>query len=213
MYRPGLTAPIPAREETIRMRWLLPLMLLAGPVRADVPPAPPLAERLLPGERDGFVVDATRGCWLWAGGLSDLATDVEARWSGACAEGPAEGPGRAMLLWREGRAVRGMIYEGTMQSGRLNGQGALVHLRNGEATILEAGEYANDLLVRGRVEVLAQASTYEGALRDGVPHGPGVLRSAGGSVSGLWAQGCLSLPGGAWVAFLRAEEACSPAEE
>lgn len=195
------------------MRWLLALVLLAGPVRAETPPAPPMAERLLPGERDGFVTDAARGCWLWLGGLSDLAADVEARWSGACPDGPAEGAGRALFLWREGRAVRGMVYVGVMKGGRPDGRGALAYLRNGEPTMTEAGDYTKDGLVRGRVEVLVQGLVYEGALSDGVPHGPGMLRSAGGSVAGIWASGCLPLPGGAWAAFLRPEEGCAAAED
>lgn len=192
------------------MRWLISLLpLLAGPAQAEMPPAPAAAERLIPGERDGFVTDPTRGCWLWVGGLSDLAAGIEARWNGACPDGPAEGNGRAAILWREGRAVRGMIYDGEVRGGRLEGRGTLAHLRNGEPTIVEAGDYAGDVLRHGRVEVLVQQLIYEGALRNGVPHGPGALRGPRGSFRGTWTDGCLFLPGGSWVAFLRPEDGCA----
>lgn len=190
-------------------QWLAAMVLLAPAAFAQMPSTPAETDRLIPGERDGYVADAERGCWLWVGGLSDLAHTVEVRWSGACPDGPAHGSGRALVAWREGRAVRAMVYEGEVQGGRVEGLGTLAHLRNGEVTVIEAGRFINDALIQGRVDVLADALVYEGALQNGLPHGAGRLRGLQTSFEGNWTSGCLWLPGGAWVAFLRQPESCA----
>jgi hypothetical protein len=193
------------------MRILL-LLLLAFPALAQSVPRPPDSELLRPGRRDGFVVDAERGCWLWVSGMPDGAAGLSARWSGPCPNGPAEGTGRSVFTWQEGGQERAMIYDGALRGGKSEGRGALANLRNGEPTVVESGDYADDHLVQGRVELSGQAVVYEGALREGRPHGRGALRTRRGAFEGEWQMGCLALPGGAFVAFMRNAEGCRSQE-
>jgi hypothetical protein len=186
----------------------LALLLFAAPAFAQRPPAPPEAERLVPGQRDGFIVDATKGCWLWMGGMPARAEEMAVTWTGTCPQGPAEGEGRSVLSWREGREERQMIYEGPLRRGKAQGRGRLAHFRDGEPEVLEAGDYADDYLVSGRIEVPAVGLVYEGAVQRGRPNGRGRLTLQGRVFEGEWQQGCLAVAPGVWIAFGRSAESC-----
>jgi hypothetical protein len=188
------------------------LMLLTAPAAAQRAPAPPEQERLVFGSRDGFLVDDERGCWLWMGGMPAGVTELRLRWSGPCPDGPAEGEGRTTMSWREGAREREMIYEGPLRRGKAVGRGRLAHFVDGEPVMLEAGEYENDYLVSGRIEVPGPGLVYEGAVLRGQPHGQGRLTFRGRSFEGNWERGCLALPGGAHVAFGRPAESCRTQE-
>ncbi len=194
------------------LRLLLPLLLLAWPALAQMPPAPPEEQRLVPGQRDGYLVDARKGCWVWTGGMRAGTTDLDVRWSGACPEGPAEGRGRAITSWREDGRLREMIFEGQLRNGKAEGHGTLAHMEDGEAVVLESGEYQEDYLVSGRIEIPAPGLVYEGGVQRGQPHGQGRLTVQGRSFEGDWQNGCLALKGGNWVAFTRPAESCRTRE-
>lgn len=190
----------------------LALLLAAAPALAQRPPLPPEAERIVPGQRDGFVVDEEKGCWLWMGGMPAGTEEMKVRWSGACPEGPAEGEGRTVLTWREGRQERELIYEGPLRRGKAVGRGRLAHMVDGEPVMLEAGEYEDDHLVNGRMELPGPGLVYEGAVLRGRPNGRGRLTVRGRSFEGNWEAGCLAVAPGVWIAFGRSAESCRTQE-
>lgn len=193
---------------------ILPVLMLciALPALAQRAPAPPEGQHLRPGMREGFAVDDRNGCWAWMSGMPRTATEFSLRWTGTCPNGPAEGPGRSTFTWREGGTERQMVHEGTMQAGKAVGRGSLAHIDDGEPVVLETGDFADDMLVRGRIEVPRHGLVYEGEVRRGRPHGRGRLTLDGRQVEGEWQEGCLALPGGVWVAFGRSAESCRTEE-
>lgn len=193
-------------------RLLIPLLLLALPALAQTPPAPPEDQRLAPGQRNGYLMDARNGCWVWTGGMPAGAAELGVRWSGACPEGPAEGQGRAITSWREAGRLREMIFEGRLRGGKAEGPGTLAHMEDGEAVVLESGEYREDYLVSGRIEIPGPGLVYEGGVQRGQPHGQGRLTVRGRQFDGLWQNGCLELKGGDWVAFTRPAASCRTRE-
>jgi hypothetical protein len=196
-----------------RMRYLmLPLLLLAIPAMAQTPPAPPEAQRLVPGRQDGYLVDAQKGCWVWTGGMRAEDTELTVRWSGNCPQGPAEGAGRAVTSWRQRGQLREMVFEGTLRGGKAEGHGALAHLEDGDPVVLESGEYREDYLVSGRIEIPGPGLVYEGGVRRGQPQGEGRLTLQGRRFEGQWQNGCLQLPDGNWISFTRPPESCRTVE-
>jgi hypothetical protein len=191
----------------MRMRAVLLAAALVLGVAAGPPPE---AERVVPGGRSGFTDDGGQGCWIWIGGLPRNATEIRARWSGACPEGPAEGEGRSEMLWREGATQRSMVYEGMLRRGKAEGQGTLTHVENGRTTVIERGEYRNDHFVQGRIEFLRNGLVYEGGWSISGPQGPGRLELRGQVFEGNWEGGCLRTKEG-WVAFTRPAAECDRA--
>ena len=189
--------------------WLAVLLVggTAATVSAQPVAPPPAAERWVPGGRAGWVADGQGGCWVWAGGLEAGSTDITANWSGACSKGPAEGGGRSVVQWQVAGRQREMIYQGVLQAGKAAGAGQLDVTEAGELVSRETGEYQNDWLVRGRLELPRAGLVYEGGWRLGQPHGQGELRAGGEVISGSWENGCLQYKG-AWLAFTRPAEQC-----
>lgn len=191
-----------------RMRGVaLLVMALALGVAAGPPPE---AQRVVPGSRSGFTDDGGTGCWIWIGGLPRGATEVRAKWSGECPEGPAEGEGRSVMSWREDGRERGMLFEGRLVRGKAEGRGVLTHLDNGEVTVRETGEYRNDHFVQGRIEFLRNGLVYEGGWSVSGPQGPGRLELRGQVFEGTWEGGCLKGKEG-WISFTRPAEECDTA--
>ena len=189
-------------------RILFAFLLLALPALAQRPPAPPEGQLLRPGAREGYVVDPSNGCWAWMSGMRPETTDLRYTWTGRCPEGRAEGPGRSTLTWREGAMERQMIHEGTLERGKAVGRGTLAHMEDGEATVLESGEFADDMLVQGRIEVPRSGLVYEGAVTRGQPNGRGRLVVQGRAFEGEWRLGCLQVGPDLWLAFGRPAESC-----
>ena len=126
-----------------------------------------------------WLADAKSGCQVWD---PNPQLDESISWSGACANGHAEGPGTARWLkgagaietdegqWRDGRQTGKGIqtwpagrYEGELANGEPNGQGVLT-LHN---------------------------LRYEGEFRDSKPNGIGSLTRGSETVQGTWKDGCL----------------------
>lgn len=103
------------------------------------------------------------------------------RWSGACTDGLAQGPGMVQWLlddqpfeidkgeWSQGRQVghgtqvwRSGRYEGELADGEPNGHGILN----------------------------LQGTRYEGELRNGKPNGAGALVNGTETFRGIWTDGC-----------------------
>jgi hypothetical protein len=190
------------------LRTLLALLLLATPVLAQRPPAPPEDRLLRPGGREGYVVDASNGCWAWMSGMRPETTDLSYTWTGTCPEGRAEGTGRSTLTWRERGVEKQMIHEGTLRAGKAVGRGTLAHMEDGEAVVLESGEFADDMLVNGRIEVPRAGLVYEGQVLRGQPNGTGRITVRGRVFEGEWRLGCLQVGPEIWLAFGRPAESC-----
>ncbi len=191
--------PCMKRTTGTRLALMALLCAAAGP--------PPEAERIVPGERAGFVTDGAGGCWLWAGGIRAGAQDLTANWSGACPDGPAEGQGRGEIRWREGGVLRAMIFEGTLRGGKSEGKGRLTITAGKDVVAVQDGQFRNDLFVSGRVELPGAGIVYEGGWARAHPEGHGRLIVNGRIIEGRWRNGCLRTRGG-WVAFTRPAQEC-----
>lgn len=189
------------------MRILALLLALAAPAMAQPAPQPPAAELMVPGGRAGWVTDGKGGCWVWAGGIEAGATDLTASWTGACPNGPAEGTGRSTVRWRLDGQQREMVWNGPLHLGKAEGRGTLVVSADGEVQSREEGEYHDDRLVTGRLDLPRRGIVYEGGWRFSHPHGQGTLRAEGQVLTGQWENGCLRRKG-RWHAFTRPVETC-----
>ena len=126
-----------------------------------------------------WFADAKSGCQVWD---PNPQLEEAVTWSGACANGRAEGAGTVQWLkgnvaietdagaWRDGRqAGKGVQtwptgrYEGELTDGEPNGRGVLT----------------------------LQKLRYEGEFRDGKPNGSGSLTDGSETVRGTWKDGCL----------------------
>ena len=126
-----------------------------------------------------WITDPHSACQVWD---PNPQIDESVAWSGACANGRAEGAGTVQWLktgtvietdkgeWRDGRqAGKGVqtwptgSYEGELAEGQPSGRGVLTipNLR------------------------------YEGQFRDGKPNGLGTLTEGSQTVHGAWKDGCL----------------------
>jgi hypothetical protein len=168
---------------------------------------PPATERVVPGGRAGWATDGAGGCWLWVGGIEAGASDVTARWSGPCPDGPAEGTARSEIRWRVGGQDRGMIYEGPLVNGKAEGHGKLSTTEAGQVIAVEEGFYHDDHLVEGRLEMPRLDLIFEGRMRIGQPHGRGKLILRGQVFEGDWQNGCLEV-NGRFIAFTRPVASC-----
>ena len=191
------------RRKTATIAALALLCAAAGP--------PPEAERMVPGGRGGFVSDGADGCWLWASGIRAGATGLTASWTGPCPEGPAEGEGRAEVRWEEDGVERSMIYDGTLQRGKNEGQGRLAITAGKETRVVQEGLFHNDHFVQGRVEIPSAGIVYDGGWSLAHPNGRGRLVIRGRVIEGNWVNGCLRGQQG-WLAFTRPARECEGAD-
>jgi hypothetical protein len=125
-----------------------------------------------------WISDTSAGCKVWN---PHPQPNESIHWSGACADGFAQGRGAAQWFrnnlpfetdegeWRGGR----QIGFGTQvwPSGRYDGQ-----LVDGEP--------------HGHGVMMVQGARYEGDFRNGRPNGTGTLTNGNGSFNGSWTDGC-----------------------
>lgn len=175
-------------------------LLLASPAVAR-PPAPPEAERGIPG-RAGWTAAEDSGCWIW----NEAPRGVETlHFKGDCPDGPANGPGEGAWRWTEEGKDHAERFGGTFRDGRLDGQG-FYEFEEGER--YDGGFRANLFHGHG-VHVWPGGRRYEGMWEDDFPNGPGVYTDADGTVSGTWRSGCF-FEGGALVMTIgREDEECA----
>jgi hypothetical protein len=126
-----------------------------------------------------WLTDSKSGCRVW-----DPSPQLEesVRWSGACANGLAEGHGAARWI-KAGAAIE--TDEGEWHEGRQTGKGT----QN-----WPAGGYDGDIadgLPNGQGILTLQKLRYEGQFRDGKPNGTGSLTEGSEIVHGTWKDGCL----------------------
>jgi hypothetical protein len=131
-----------------------------------------------PAARAGEWIADAAGCRVW----NPHPQGGEAiRWSGACVNGFAHGPGTAKWL-RNGAAYE--TDEGEWREGRQVGQGTQTWV---------TGSYDGGLLGSepdGRGKLTLQGARYEGSFRNGKPNGPGTLTNGSDVYEGSWSDGC-----------------------
>jgi hypothetical protein len=104
-------------------------------------------------------------------------------WSGACANGFAQGQG-VVQWYKDGKP--GVTYEGALARGAASGQGKL--------TMPDGATYAGGWL-DGKQDGSGKYSApggarYEGEWKDGAPNGRGIMHGASGEVmDGVWKAG------------------------
>ena len=126
-----------------------------------------------------WITDDKSGCQVWD---PNPQVDEAVIWSGACANGRAEGPGTAQ--WLKGTAVT-ETDKGEWRGGKQMGKGV---------QIWSTGSYEGDLSdgePNGRGVLTLQKLRYEGEFREGKPNGAGTLTEGSETVRGIWKDGCL----------------------
>ena len=129
--------------------------------------------------RAGTWIAAKDGCQVWD---PNPQLDEKVTWSGACANGRAEGPGT--VKWLKGDAEV-ETDEGEWRAGRQSGKGVQTWPGGRYEGALADGE------PNGHGVLALQKLRYEGEFRDGKPNGRGSLTAGGETVTGTWKDGCL----------------------
>jgi len=157
-----------------RMRGALATVLFVSSALLCHPAA--CAQPLQPGS---FVVDPNNGCKIWN---PHPQANESAIWSGACANGFAQGAGN--LQWvHDGKPYE--KDEGEWNAGKQSGRGTQVW---------SSGRYDGDLVngePHGRGVLTLRNARYEGEFRNGKPNGLGTVVGFQGVVQGNWKDGCL----------------------
>jgi hypothetical protein len=133
-------------------------------------------------EAGAWILDTGGGCKVWN---PHPAPNETIRWTGACANGMAQGRGAAQ--WFRGN-LPFETDEGEWREGRQTGFGTQVW---------PTGRYDGELLdgePNGEGTLIVQGSRYEGQLRNGRPNGFGTLVNVTGTFRGTWRDGCLQDP-------------------
>jgi hypothetical protein len=126
-----------------------------------------------------WAADAKSGCKVWD---PNPQLEETVAWSGACANGFAEGAGTAQ--WRRGAVVI-ETDEGIWRNGRQIGLGVQKW---------PGGRYEGDLAdgePNGHGVMTLKQQRYDGEFRGGKPNGAGSLSVDGKLVQGNWRDGCL----------------------
>lgn len=132
-----------------------------------------------PARAGEWLADAKSGCQVWN---PNPQLNEAVSWSGACANGRAEGPGIAQ--WLKGGATL-ETDQGQWHDGRQTGSG--IQSWNG-------GRYEGELAdgePNGHGVLTVKSLRYEGEFRDSRPNGIGALTQGAQTVRGTWKDGCL----------------------
>jgi hypothetical protein len=131
-----------------------------------------------PAQAGGWITDTGAGCQVWN---PHPQPNESVHWSGACANGHAQGRGAAQWFRND---LPFETDEGEWQAGRQAGYGTQVW---------PSGRYEGGLVdgePQGHGVMIVQGVRYEGDFRNGRPNGAGTLTNGSGSFRGAWADGC-----------------------
>lgn len=117
-----------------------------------------------------WIADAN-GCKMW-----DVSPkpNESVSWSGACANGYAEGPGTQE--WTVD-GVKAYVFEGKLFAGKLNGQGKTTNAKGGSYE----GNFVDGLPQGKGITIFADGARYEGDFALGKPTGKGVYTWGNGT--------------------------------
>ena len=194
LYKVMVSAGAGQDNPADRQRFIDSFLLLAPPLPPAAPPATPPSDQTTAVATGGaWIADARTGCRVWNAEPED---GESIRWSGACADGLAQGPG--VLEWFKDGKPTGR-YEGEYRAGKMNGRGKYAddkgevyegEFRDNDRTGHGVLNYANgdryegSLINGGRsgqgVMVYANGARYEGPFLDNKRHGHGVMTFADG---------------------------------
>ena len=122
-------------------------------------------------------------CSVWQAypGTNDKVT-----WSGACANGKAQGRGTEVWRYLEDEEWKEYKYTGEMKDGKKHGRGVWVAASGDRYK----GDWKNGMQYGRGVLVAANGNRYEGDFREGKEHGRGVwLGPDGDRYEGDWKDG------------------------
>jgi len=131
-----------------------------------------------PAQTGGWIADTSVGCQVWNPYPQPGET---IRWSGACANGFAQGRGAAQWFRNN---LPFEADEGEWRAGRQTGYGTQVW---------PSGRYDGELVdgePHGRGVLILQGVRYEGEFRNSKPHGAGTLTRGSDMFRGTWTDGC-----------------------
>jgi MORN repeat len=147
------------------------VILLAGAVAVHV-------QDHAQAQAGAWITDTGAGCKVWN---PHPQPNESVHWSGACADGLAQGRGAAQWFRNN---LPFETDEGEWGAGRQAGYGTQVW---------PSGRYDGDLVdgePHGHGVMIVQGTRYEGEFRNGRPNGAGTLTDGYGSFSGAWTNGC-----------------------
>jgi opacity protein-like surface antigen len=147
------------------------VVLLAGAVAVQV-------QDHAQAQTGNWITDTSAGCKVWN---PHPQPNESIHWSGACADGFAQGRGAAQWFRNN---LPFETDEGEWRAGRQAGYGTQVW---------PSGRYDGQLVdgePHGHGVMIVQGARYEGDFRNGRPNGAGTLTNGSGSFRGAWTNGC-----------------------
>lgn len=169
----------------------------------------------------GWIADRNTNCRVWD---PEPEAGESVSWSGACANGKAQG--RGVLQWYLAGKPIGGRYEGEYRDGVINGRGVYTFAsgnrydgewRDGKRTGRGIFTWTNgnrfegewlDGKRSGRGVYTFDGKRYEGGYRNDRPNGSGTYTSGDGAVySGTWTNGCFQ-DGKRWAVIGTTPEEC-----
>jgi hypothetical protein len=152
--------------------------MTAPAVRAMVLVLMLFASAAVPSRAGNWIADTAGGCQVWN---PHPQSDETIRWTGACANGLAQGRGAAQWFRNN---LPFEADEGEWRAGRQTGYGTQVW---------PSGRYDGELIdgePHGRGVLILQGVRYQGEFRNGLPNGTGVLTRGSETFRGTWTDGC-----------------------
>ena len=164
--------------------WTAPVLLLCLGLPASLGQAQDKAAHLRPaqmcadqpaGAACWMELASPAGCYVWT---IPPPLDASGTWSGACAEGRAQGEGSLTVTWVSGEDKMVFTSTGRLQNGKRHGSWVwrTVNGDIGEGPFVE-GQQQGHWILRA-----ANGTVEEGPFVEGQRHGPWVLRFANGNV-------------------------------